>query len=236
MSTTTRKRSTPTTRYFDEQWETTYADAEITVPGYGSGTGAEWLEQLRTGPADEQNELLRVMLRLAVDGDDHATHTIVRLMTPTIVTFSRTIRSTYNPADRVALAMSTAWVAIRGFEFNRVEKFRATLSMRIFRQLVQDDARDELPVTDDMLNELVEPVEDPTEAYVGVLTWALDMRILDRDEVALFARVVLGERKRKEIAEDMGITYENLAKRYARIRSKLAIGMREHIAQFGSWN
>ena len=72
-----------------------------------------------------------------------------------------------------------------------------------------------------------EPERTPEEQLANLFTWALDIKLVTTDELALLSRTALSDEKHADIASELGLSTACLRKRADRIRARIATAVQE---------
>lgn len=200
-----------------------------------SATAATWKDQV-----------LLEMLGAAAQGDELALHTVVRLFLPKAVKFARSCSALrgMDLDDAIATAVSAIWQAARTYPVHRTSSPSANLHLNALSIISGGAAKDpELAVADDYLEarlNLQQQEPTPDEDLAEVLAWALETRVLDRDEIELMVHYYLADEQdiafnRESIANELDVSPAALQKRASRIRLRLIEAVKLHIADVGRW-
>lgn len=225
----------------NDDWATKHANSERHYDGLGTFTGAELLQAIATARGEEQDRLLYTLITLAHDGNQAAERVLLQeLIAPAREMVHRvTAMDTYSRTDRVNVAIGAAWESIRSYRLHRTAHVRGNLTMETLRLLAPrrpaaEAAAHTITVSNEDLAEILgtwDPEPTPEMELANLFQWARDTGILNREEIALLARVELGTESKREIAADLGIAYDALRKRALRIRTKLAQGVRTNLLE-----
>lgn len=200
----------------------------------------------KTTTLEWKDAVLRELLAAGVAGDELALHTVVRLYLPKAVKFARSCAALRGMEldDAIATSVSAIWQAARTYPIHRASSPSSNLHLNALSIITGGAAKDaELTVEDDYLEarlnlENHEPT--PDEDLAEVLAWALETRVLDRDEIRLMVRYYLADEaaladNREAIADELGVSPTALQKRASRIRIRLIEAVKSHIATVGRW-
>ncbi|WP_448812108.1 hypothetical protein [Agromyces bauzanensis] len=244
----TQPSKTPILIHFDTEWSERYSNALIDLDDHGVHTGAEWLSRLDSGPVADRDELLLELLRKAQAGSVPAERTVLKSMMPKIVIHARVAyRRGQSYADSTVIALSAGWEAIRTINTDRSSaRIRRTLGMEILHIITSTEhIQAEVPTEDMTLSSILEesmPTPDPYVAstdpvgsLIKVLSWAVDAKVVTREEVAFIARAELGERSLVELAEEEGQSYEAFRKRVLRSRKRLTEAVGQYMSRYAAW-
>ena len=247
--TTAPRNTSPTLLAIESTWEQMARSAE---PGRFSTLGPLSLIELHTHfnrkatAAAWKDRMLLELLTASTTGDELALHTVVRLFLPKAVKFARSCTALRNMEldDAIATAVSAIWQAARTYPIHRASSPSSNLHLNALSIITGGAAKDpELAVEDDYLEarlnlENHEPA--PDEDLAEVLAWALETRVLDRDEIRLMVRYYLSDEQdiasnREAIANELEVSPAALQKRASRIRIRLIEAVKLHIADVGRW-
>ena len=189
---------------------------------------------IRASRGADQDALLHTLLRLGHDGSTTADRVVLQALVPAAQRIAQRVRSLddLDRADRPGYAMGAAWESIRTYRLHLQERVMANLTMNLLRFLSPKPTENErliaartITVSDEFLETVATawmPEPAPEVQLANLLTWAVDTRVLTRDEVALLVRATLGKQDHATIAADMGLSREGLHSRLTRIRKRLA--------------
>lgn len=240
MSSTTAPVSLMTR--LNQDWAGTHVAREHTFGELGTLTCGKLLEQIRTTRGPAQDALLYPLITLARRGDRIAERVLVQVLIPAAQRMAHRVTSLddLDRADRVGYAIGAAWESIRTYKLHLHARVHANLTMNMLGLLAPEKSANQrhihdntAPVSDEVLEiqagEWEQP-EAPAEVQLARLfTWALDTRVLDRDEIALLSRAALGEETHQQIADDLGLTVAAMRKRVDRIRGRLRDAARDQL-------
>lgn len=237
------------------EWSESYADVDHVFGTLGSIRPGALLAKLqsRTLPKAVLDSHMHSLVLLAHRGDHVAERLLLELMTPKAIQLARTcapLRS-LSPADAASTTISVIWEKIRTYPEHLTESVAGNIGLNALHEVTQsfgsNHSVDEIAADvdeleramhDDSAGTSTEPTygNSSFDNLVKVLTWAVDARVLSREEVALLAKVDLGTSSEREaLADELNISRDTLNKRVWRIRSKLIDAVREHISSFGRW-
>lgn len=231
--TTTFERTTPLVTQLNSEWATV-AGRIIDCGVYGRCSGADLLAEIRNNHGAEQDALLHTLLRLGHDGGTAADRVVLQSLVPAAQRIAQRVRSLedLDRADRAGYAMGAAWESIRTYRLHLQERVMANLTMNLLRFLTPKPTANErliaartITVSDEFLETVATawmPELAPEVELANILTWAVNTRVLTRNEVALLVRATLGEQAHATIAADMGLSLEGLRSRLTRIRKRLS--------------
>ena len=189
---------------------------------------------IRASRGADQDALLHTLLRLGHDGSTTADRVVLQALVPAAQRIAQRVRSLedLDRADRAGCAMGAAWESIRTYQLHLQERVMANLTMNLLRFLSPKPTANErliaartITVSDEFLETVATawmPERTPEVQLANLLTWAIDTRVLTRDEVALLVRATLGKQDHATIAADMGLSREGRHSRLTRIRKRLA--------------
>lgn len=193
-----------------------------------------------------KERVLLELLAAASTGDELALHTVVRLFLPKATKFARSCTALRGMEldDAIATAVSAIWQAARTYPIHRTNSPMGNLHLNALSIISGGAAKDpELAVEDDYLEarlNLEQQEPTPDEDLAEVLAWALETRVLDRDEIRLMVRYYLADERdiadnREAIATELDVSPAALQKRASRIRLRLIEAVKVHIATVGRW-
>jgi DNA-directed RNA polymerase specialized sigma24 family protein len=239
--TTTSPRTTPLVTQLNTEWDT-IAGRPIDTTLCGCLTGAELLSAIRQSAGAEQDALLHELLRLGRDGNSRAERVLLQALIPVALRMSQRVRGLdqMNRPDRAGHAVGAAWESIRTYRLHLQERVMANLTMNTLRFLTPTPTANErliaartVTASDEFLETVSAywvPEPEPEVELATVLAWAVQQRVLTRDEVKLLVQATLGEQPHAAIATDLGLSVEGLRSRLTRIRKRLAIAAQSEFA------
>lgn len=247
--TTAPRNTSPTLLAIESIWEQMARSAEADrFPSLGTLPLIELHEHFnRKATATAwKDQVLLEMLGASTKGDELALHTVVRLFLPKAVKFARSCTALrgMDLDDAIATAVSAIWQAARTYPIYRRSSPSANLHLNALSIISGGAAKDaELAVEDDYLEarlNLGQHEPTPDEDLAEVLAWALETRVLDRDEIRLMVRYYLADEQdidanRESIANELDLSPAALQKRASRIRLRLIEAVKLHIADVGRW-
>lgn len=241
MSTATAQPASLMTK-LDLEWNDRYADV---VRDFGLPeplTGGQLREKIRNTAPAGRDEMLHAMLTAAHAGNRDAERVLVQLLIPVARRMAHRIStlSDYDWGDRVSVAIVTAWETIRRYQLRRNQRVWANLTMDLLGALNPRKTANDLQIADrtitvdhDILTAVVEatPAAEPSPEVrlASLFTWAVDVGVLTRDEVALLSRVALGDETQDVIAAELGTTAPALRMSVIRIRKRLSAAVRDQL-------
>jgi hypothetical protein len=228
------------------EWTESYADTEHVFGPLGSIRPGILLAKLqsRTLPKAVLDGHMHTLVLLSHRGDHVAERLLLELMTPKAIQLARTCAPLRNlsPADAVSTTLSVIWEKIRTYPEHLTETVAGNIGLNALNEITRSFGSTTEISAD--IDELERAMNDDPNHYgdssfdnlVKVLSWAVDARVLTRDEVSLLATVDLGtSAERQHLADQLDVTRDTLNKRVWRIRNKLITAVREHIVSFGRW-
>lgn len=198
-----------------------------------------------TATATWRDAVLYSLLEASVAGDDLAIHTVVRLFIPRARMMARTCSALRGMArnDAQAITVSALWEAARTYPLRRTKSPAANLYLNALSIVSGGHVSpiSEITVDDDYLewkSGQADEITSPDQDLAEVFAWALESRILDRQEVAVMTRYYLADDThvdRAHLALELGLTGAALQKRASRIRLRLIDAVKAHILAHGRW-
>jgi DNA-binding CsgD family transcriptional regulator len=230
-------RTTPLVTRLNSEW-VTVAGRIIDCGAYGRHSGADLLAEIRHNNGAAQDAILHALLCVGRDGSTAADRVVLQALVPAAQRIAQRVRSLeyLDRADRAGYAMGAAWESIRTYRLHLRERVMANLTMNLLRFLTPKPTANErliaartITVSDEFLETVATawmPELAPEVELANILTWAVNTRVLTRNEVALLVRATLGEQAHATIAADMGLSLEGLRSRLTRIRKRLSTSAR----------
>lgn len=243
------RNTSPTLLAIESTWEQMARNAEAgRFPSLGTLPLLDLHEHFNRKTTDAlwKDQVLLEMLAASTKGDELALHTVVRLFLPKAVKFARSCTALrgMDLDDAIATAVSAIWQAARTYPIHRSSSPVANLHLNALSIISGGAAKDpELAVEDDYLESrlnLQHQEPTPDEDLAEVLAWALETRVLDRDEIRLMVRYYLADEQdiamnRHTIANELNVSPAALQKRASRVRIRLIEAVNQHIADVGHW-
>ena len=172
------------------EWDALYAQEQIPAewkliaPGIQDMTVLEDLIAAmdQSGPYADDDTIWLAMITRAQDGDDLAGHLLLRALRRRCHRLRRT--ETWRGLDEpLATAQAAAWIAIATYPLTRRTSVRSNLFMEALHHMPHGD-----PVRSLRHEQGRELLFDSPAAADEVLLWALDSKIITREEGALLYR------------------------------------------------
>lgn len=250
MAATTVQRTTTGFHEMEDEWTARFAGRTHSFGELGRRTCGDLVALIQDNE-EERDHVALTLLSLNAGGDTIAGRVLLQAMLPKAQRLARTCAGLRDlPMDeRRWIAAGAIWEAVQTYPLHRTRSVVGNVALNALAIITKLRPGPEANVDelDDLhLEQLVdEDAEDdgnPTSGnstfhnLVRVLTWAVDSEVLTRAEVAILARMDLGEdHERAELAESLGVTHGTLVKRTWRIRTKLMTAVQSHVATFGRW-
>lgn len=201
-----------------------------------SGLGAEE----RAGHAAEEDRLLYGLLVASHGGNRHAERVLIQILLPAVERMAHRIPrlDEFDRCDRVGCAIGAAWEAIGTYRMHLRGRVHANLTLRTLHILCPEKRRNDIEVADrtstipsHLFDEVISrEAEQPVEVkLMDLFTWAVDSRVVTREQVALLSRTALSGRPHAEIAAEMGLTVKALRNRADRIRRRISRAVDEQL-------
>ena len=249
----------------NREWQTRYATATYDFDGLGCMTGAELVQHLsaRDVPKADQDARLHQAITLSHAGRTPAAQAagraVLQRMIPSAVRLAATCTAlvSISTDEAIGTAVSCLWQAIQCYPAHIRRSVQGTLQLDTLNLINSSEGfvrrarrrMDVVPTEDSTLDVLADREGEidyelgasvtgdrSFDDLVRVLTWAIDTKVLEREEVSILARADLGDAgDRAELAKDLGCTEGTMNKRVWRIRTKLVNAVRSYVAEHGSW-
>lgn len=236
----TSTRPAPLMTRLNSEWTVQIAAKEYEFGSLGFHTAGALLEQIRTTKGAVQDALLYELVTLAHHGDRTAERVVLQSLIPAAQRMAHRVRSLddFDRHDRVGYAIGAAWESIQKYKLHLHARVMANLTMNMLGILAPEKtANDRLiadktaPMAADVLEIEAgawhEPERTPEEQLANLFTWALDIKLVTTDELALLSRTALSDEKHADIATDLGLSLACLRKRADRIRARIATAVQE---------
>ncbi|MFB8386501.1 hypothetical protein ACFC3F_05080 [Microbacterium sp. NPDC055910] len=236
----TSTRPAPLMTRLNSEWTTQIAAKEYEFGSLGFHTAGALLEQIRTTKGAAQDALLYELVTLAHQGDRTAERVVLQSLIPAAQRMAHRVRSLddFDRHDRVGYAIGAAWESIQKYKLHLHARVMANLTMNMLGILAPEKtANDRLiadktaPMAADVLEieagAWQEPERTPEEQLANLFTWALDIKLVTTDELALLSRTALSDEKHADIASELGLSTACLRKRADRIRARIATAVQE---------
>lgn len=248
----------------NREWQTRHATATYDFDELGIMTGAELVQYLsvRSAPKVDQDARLHQAITLAqasrTPAAQAAGRAVLQRMIPTAVRLAATCTAlvSISTDEAIGTAVSCLWQAIQCYPAHIRRSVQGTLQLNTLSLINSTEGVrrrerrvDVIPTDADDLDVLADREEEidyelgssatgdrSFDDLVRVLTWAIDTKVLEREEVSILARADLGDAEdRAELAKDLGCTAGTMTKRVWRIRKKLIDAVRTYVTEHGSW-
>lgn len=198
----------------------------------GEMTGRDALNHVQHG--HDRDATLIALLREHHAGNPIAARIVVQAFLPAAISHAHRSRSTramwrHNPEDAIVTTISALWEAVHTYPLEKTMNVAGNLRWALTSIVHTSFSghENELAVTDEQLDELVEPreTEDAFKELITIFTWAVETGAITREEIQLLARIELADsdpgQARDDAAFELGISRETLNRRVHRIRTRL---------------
>jgi len=209
------------------------------------------VDRIDAAPSGGKDAILLALIRLTQGRDQLAGRVVLQAMLPKVGRLTNRTRHTDSDdawiEDRRHIAVAQMWQVIAAYPTERrPRKVAANLALDTLHRITEGTrgARADIPLTPEAVSDLVGAVFDEivlpgelpeTPDLDAVLRWALERRVLTRDDAALIAFVYLGRgapgSRSQEAARRLGLTPAAVRQRCSRIRGRLAAGLDSDRAQ-----